>query len=786
MTEQLLQFFSNEYMPHGHCYLWLPSILWINVVSDLLIAVSYFSIPVLLIYLIRQRKDVRFKGIFILFAAFILLCGITHLFSIYTVWHGTYGWHGLVKFATAIVSVLTAVALFVNRKAILSIPSIYKLELALQDAEDANNAKRNFLACMSHEVRTPINGVVGMIDLALKHEADPEQSKRLETAKKSANALLAVINDIIDISKVEAGKLEVEHVAFNILELLGESVRTFGLQRGHKDIEIILDASGVDHEMLLGDPGRVRQVISNLMGNAVKFTSKGSVKLVAELVRTEGGQATLSCRVEDTGIGIDAAALEQLFTPFTQADSSTTRKYGGTGLGLAICKQLCRLMGGDVWAASEKGKGSVFSFSVPVGVVENARKGVFDVNHADVNVLWIDANPVTQRIVQNYLRRAKYNVVRCNAVDELMGLDGSVAANVDVLLVDGATASQFPSDILEQFVRDHPCVKRVWVIDYDSEERFDAPNLPLTGYIGKPVSPVELYACLSQERSVAPETEKAVAPTEGVLPLRVLIVEDNDINRSVVEGILENFVSHQVFAENGEVAIEVLKSVRVDLVLMDCQMPVMDGYETTRAIRNGDAGDAYRDIPIIAMTANAMDGDRERCLESGMDEYLAKPIDMDQLQKVIVDFAHKIGRYKPDKTGATSALVEREPLQFPDGLRYILPEKLPASAKKSPKRMMSMFQSFLLNNRNFMELLERAVNDEDHDTQRSLMHNMKGISANLGMNPLYERVKKMNVGLRMGREIDQPHFRALSDVFDATVEELEQVVKLNEGSASSN
>lgn len=620
--------------------------------------------------------------------------------------------------------------------------------------------------------------MVGMIDLALRNESDPEQSKRLETAKKSANSLLAVINDIIDISKVEAGKLEVEHVAFNLLALLGDTAQSFAFNRGRKKIDIFLDATAIDQEMVLGDPGRVRQVLSNLMGNAVKFTSKGHVKLVAELEELGEGQANLKCTVIDTGIGIDAKQQEHIFSPFTQADSSTTRKYGGTGLGLAICKHLCRLMGGDVWVESEQGVGSEFGFSVPVGLVMNSRPSVLDLNHADVNILLVDAHAESLRITHSYLRKAKYNVIRCGTEEEIERIDSSVAANIDILLVDGATANNIQSGVLADFVRTHPCVKRVWVLDYDNDERYESPELPLAGYINKPVAPIDLLSRLSggkQADAIQPSPKLAV----GMLPLRVLVVEDNDINRSVVEGILEGKVSHQVFAENGEVALEVMKSVRVDLVLMDCQMPVMDGYETTRAIREGAAGESYCNIPIIAMTANAMDGDRERCLESGMDEYLSKPVDMSHMHEIIERFALKMGRVAADDAPIEQELSENSELVFPEDLRYIMVEQLPISAKKNPDRMMAMFQSFVQNNRNFIDVLERAINEEDHDTQRAIMHNMKGMSVNLGMSPLYERVKKMNVGLRMGREIDQPHFVALNEVFEATIAEVEKIIALN-------
>jgi two-component system, sensor histidine kinase and response regulator len=781
MMEHLIQFFSNEYMPHGHCYLWLPSILWINVVSDLLIALAYFSIPVILLTLINKRKDVKFKGIFILFAAFILLCGITHLFSIYTIWHGTYGVHGLSKFITAIVSVATAVALVKSRKAILSIPSTYSLQLALQDAEDANSAKSNFLACMSHEVRTPINGVIGMLDLAIKNEREIDQSKRLQTAKNSANTLLAVINDIIDISKVEAGKLEIEHVAFNVLELLGNTTKGFAFYHSRKGIEVLLDASHIEDEILLGDPGRIGQVINNLMNNAVKFTVKGQVKLTARVERLSDDQGELHCSVADTGIGISEQQMAALFTPFVQADSTTTRKYGGTGLGLAICRQLCRLMGGEVEVQSQLDRGATFSFSLPVGLLaereaNKAPQCIYRESHAGTNVLLVDHNPETLAIVQTYLRRAKYNVISCDHVQAMCSLDRTITMNIDYLLLDGETASVAPVNLLAPFVQSHPALKGVWLLAYDDDTRFRDRQLPQCDYIDKPVLPKELLEALNPASAPVDTASNGIV---GVLPMRVLVVEDNEINRSVVEGLLEDYIEHQVFAENGEIALEVLKSVKVDCILMDCQMPVMDGYEATRAIRSGAAGESYRDVPIVAMTANAMDGDRERCLATGMDEYIAKPIDVTLMKQVIGDIARRLGftGQLKDKSGALP--VAQPPLRYPNDLRYIHKDKLPVSGKKNPARMMAIFQSFLLNNRNFLDSLEEAINTENSEMLSALVHNMKGISGNLAMQPLYEKVVKMNVGVRMGREVDQPHFTALAQVFEATVLEVERIVALN-------
>ena len=648
--DALLEFFSNDYMPHGHCYLWLPSILWVNVVSDLLIALAYFSIPIILIMIIRARTDIKFKGIFILFAAFILMCGISHLMAIYTIWNGSYGWHGVSKMITAIVSVLTATALLINRKAFLSIPTATQLELALAKAETANQAKRDFLACMSHEIRTPINGVMGMLNLALANEKDVDQARKLGIAQESAASLLAVINDIIDFSKVEAGKLDVEKVPFNIGELLSETIKTFSFSVCNKNLELLLDSRNIDVDYIVGDPGRIRQVLSNLISNAVKFTAQGEIRVIAEVSLNSSGTYEFKCCVKDTGIGIPSDKIEMLFTPFTQADSSTTREYGGTGLGLAICSQLANLMGGDIKIESEVGLGSQFSLTIPTEIpaTDHSATDKFSVakfyatDHSNESVLLVSANPFATPLYCGYLSKANYRFVCCAALADIVKLKPEIATSIDVVLIDASLANNDGVEVLLGFERLYPQLRGLWFIDYATDARFTSKDLRFTGYIEKPLSPAGLFNAISMVDTKMPiKTERNINLSENQYPINILIVEDHEINQAVIEGMLENCVEAFSIAEHGADALNMLKNTesegvrKYDLVFMDCQMPIMDGYEATRKIRAGEAGDLNKNIYIIAMTANAMDGDKEQCLAAGMDGYLTKPIDFEEVVSVI-------------------------------------------------------------------------------------------------------------------------------------------------------
>lgn len=662
--DQILQFFSNDYMPHGHCYLWLPSILWVNVISDLLIAAAYFSIPVVLVLVVRARKDIKFRGVFMLFAAFILMCGITHLFAVYTIWHGSYGWHGIAKLITALVSVATALVLLINRKAMISIPTAYQLELALEKAESANLAKRNFLACMSHEIRTPINGVLGMLNLAIKNENDSEQAKKLNIAQKSAASLLTVINDIIDFSKVEAGKLDIEKVPFNVTQLLSDTVKAFSFYQINRDVELFLDARDIEKELVVGDPSRIRQVISNLLSNAVKFTAKGEIRLIASVQSNSSGAYEFNCCIKDTGIGIPQNKIKILFTPFTQVDASTTREYGGTGLGLAICRQLTRLMGGDISVVSKEGVGSEFCFTIPIEIADQAAvdeenasfEQFYKADHSEESVLLISANSSAAEVYGSYLNKANYAFMTCTSIEEVMQLPKAVSSNVDVVLLDADLNKGKNFKMFADFVKTLSNIKGLWIIDYNNEERYHASDFDITGFIDKPVSPLDLFSALSKTQANNLDKTGSNKPKQiKIYPLNILIAEDNSINQAVIEGMLENNIESFTTAVNGAELLRMLKhsekvgSRKFDLIFMDCQMPIMDGYEATRKIRAGEAGDLYKNISIVAMTANAMDGDKERCLEAGMDDYTTKPIVQENVMAIIDNL------YKKRMTSAVTA-----------------------------------------------------------------------------------------------------------------------------------
>jgi signal transduction histidine kinase/CheY-like chemotaxis protein len=648
--DQLLQFFSNDYMPHGHCYLWLPSILWVNVVADLLIAFAYFSIPILLIMVIRKRKDIKFKGIFLLFAAFILACGISHLFAIYTIWHGSYGWHGISKMVTAIVSVATAYALVVNRHALVSIPTAYQLELALGKAEAANEAKQSFLASVSHEIRTPINGVMGMINLALKNERDTEQIKKLSIAQKSAASLLVVINDIIDFSRVEAGKLSIEKVPFQLGELLNETVKAFSSSCQNKNVEVLIDVRKLDVDYVIGDPGRIKQIISNLINNAIKFTERGDIVVVASMVQPSTGNYELCCCVKDTGIGIPASKIDILFTPFTQADATTTRKYGGTGLGLSICRELARLMGGDITVESEVGVGSEFCFNIPLelpaGSSHNApadfKKNNNDKSNESVEtILLLNDNRKAIAIHAAYLSKANYKVVFCSSIEKLDSLDPEVASSIDAILVDANLLTNDNTELVK-FERTNQRLRGVWLMDFDHGAQSTINGIHFTGFIDKPVFPNDMFDALTKEKhSGENQSESSFVAEKQKYPINILIVEDNEINQTVIMSLLEDSVEGFAVAFNGQEALNMLKESenagekKFDLIFMDCQMPIMDGYEATKRIRSGEAGDSYKNAFIAAMTANAMTGDKEMCLAAGMDDYISKPINFDRVIEVI-------------------------------------------------------------------------------------------------------------------------------------------------------
>ncbi len=912
MLEALRSFFSSEgYMPHGHCYLWDRSVLWLHILSDAGIVLAYFSIPIILLYFVRQRKDIPYPWMFFLFGAFILACGATHLVGIYTIWNPEYALEGSVKAVTAVLSLATAVLLiplvpkalalqgpaeleqrvnertaeleqlnaalrqseervrlaieaapngmimvnaegnivlinseiekmfgyqrdeilgheigqliperfrekhpayrqsyfenpqnramgagrdlFGRRKdgtefpveiglnplvldegtyvlaAVVDITERKQAEAELTSARDtaetASLAKSDFLANMSHEIRTPLNGVFGMLGLLIDTKLSETQREYAETARVSAEALLRLINDILDFSRIEAGRLDIEPVAFDFQHAVEEAADMLAERADEKDIDLLVRYAPDLPRYFVGDPGRIRQVLTNLVSNAIKFTEQGHVLISVSEESSTRLNARIRVEVSDSGIGIAEDRHAEIFEKFSQQDSSATRKFGGAGLGLTISRELVELMGGEIGLSSQVGEGSTFWFTLDLPLQTDAPDPPAPPQSLEgVRVLVVDDNEINRRIVFEQLSR--WGMRDETFSSGAAALEGLRLAHQSgdpyrVAIVDHRMPEMDGLEFGRRVKADPDLQDTILVLLTSTGLGNDVASVRKSGFDGYLIRPAHasrlmevldtLWTAKTRGSRTGLVTRRSLAEPSsrdgnrrsgaaGGQKPRILVAEDNPVNQLVAVRILEALGCQADVAADGVEALQMVNAAPYDLLFMDCQMPEMDGYEATREIRNLDS--AASAIPIIAMTAHALEGEREKCLAAGMNDYLSKPVLLEDLEALL-------DAYLPEQASEESPPVKNAAAEgqyldqgVVDNLKLIS-----AGDKDFPAQLIKQFRSQF---EAAMVDIEAAIAAHDYARLGEIAHAMKGACSNIGASHMAGLCVKLEKNARSG------------------------------------